>query len=169
MQRRTWLQLGLVSTAVLAAAGAGVALSTPPGFAQGRLSDAGRTVAMAIARGVLGDRLPKADAERQQALAGHVQRLEAAIGNFPSAVQLEVAELFMILGTAPGRIALAGVRDAWPEASVASIQAGLQSMLTSSMALRQQAYHALRDLTQGAYYADAATWRDMAYPGPVVV
>jgi hypothetical protein len=169
MQRRTWLKLGVASTAVLAAAGVGVALTTAPGYAQSRLSDAGRAVATALARGILDGRLPTADADQQRVLAAHVQRLEAAIGHFPNAVRAEVSELFMILGTTPGRIGLAGLRDAWPTASVADVQQSLQAMRTSSLALRQQAYHALRDLTLAAYHADPAAWRDMAYPGPVAL
>jgi hypothetical protein len=169
MKRRTWLKLGLASTAVLVTAGVGVALTTAPGFAQGRLSDAGRSVAVALARGIVDERLPKADQDRQRALAAHVQRLEAAIANFPSAVRAEVSELFMILGTTPGRMGLAGLRNGWDVASAADVQQSLQAMRTSNVALRQQAYHALRDLTLGAYYADAATWQDMAYPGPVAV
>jgi hypothetical protein len=38
-------------------------------------------------------------------------------------------------------------------------------MRDSSLALRQQAYHALRDLTNGGYFADAAPWAVMGYPG----
>ena len=39
-------------------------------------------------------------------------------------------------------------------------------MRASRIALRQQAYHALRDLTHAAYFADAATWARLGYPGP---
>jgi hypothetical protein len=39
-------------------------------------------------------------------------------------------------------------------------------MRRSSLILRRQAYHALRDLTQGAYFADASTWATLGYPGP---
>jgi hypothetical protein len=39
-------------------------------------------------------------------------------------------------------------------------------MRTSTLVLRQQAYHALRDLTNAAFYADAAAWAPMGYPGP---
>ena len=35
-----------------------------------------------------------------------------------------------------------------------------------ALALRQQAYHALRELTNAAYYADASAWRTLGYPGP---
>ena len=42
-------------------------------------------------------------------------------------------------------------------------------MRTSRIGLRQQAYHALRDLTNAAYFADPQTWPLMGYPGPRAV
>ncbi len=166
MKRRSLLKLGAFSAATLAIAGAGVALTTQAGFAKGALSMPAREVAEAVARAVLDGRLPQDDAVRRVALQAHVTRLEAAISNFPRAVQDEIGELFMILSTSVGRWALAGVPVAWSKASVAQIQAGLQSMRVSPISVRAQAYQALRDLTHGAYYADASTWADMRYPGP---
>jgi hypothetical protein len=46
------------------------------------------------------------------------------------------------------------------------VQSALQAMRSSRLELRQQAYHALRDLTNAAYFADAATWAALGYPGP---
>ena len=42
-------------------------------------------------------------------------------------------------------------------------------MRTASLTLPQQAYHALRDLTNAAYFADAASWSQLGYPGPRAV
>jgi hypothetical protein len=39
-------------------------------------------------------------------------------------------------------------------------------MRVSSLALKQQAYQALRDLTNAAYYADPSAWNVLGYPGP---
>jgi hypothetical protein len=58
---------------------------------------------------------------------------------------------------------------AWGSASVAQLQAALQGMRTSSLAPKQQAYHALRDLTHAAYFADAGTWALLGYPGPSAI
>jgi hypothetical protein len=41
----------------------------------------------------------------------------------------------------------------------------LQGLRTSSLSLRQQVYHALRDLTNAAWFADAAAWSAIGYPG----
>ena len=64
---------------------------------------------------------------------------------------------------------LAGLKTAWADADPAEIQASLESMRLSSLNLRQQIYHALRDLTNAAYYADPIAWPLMGYPGPVTV
>ena len=46
------------------------------------------------------------------------------------------------------------------------LQQALQDMRTSGLAMRQQIYHALRDLTNAAYYADPKAWPMLGYPGP---
>jgi hypothetical protein len=46
------------------------------------------------------------------------------------------------------------------------VQAALQSMRSSTLIVRRQAYSALRDLTHAAYFADRSTWPLMGYPGP---
>jgi hypothetical protein len=92
--------------------------------------------------------------------------VEAAIDGLPPALQGEVDELLTIAGSAPGRLALVGLRAGWAEASVAEVQAALASMRDSSLALRQQAFHALRDLTSASYFSDAGPWAAIGYPGP---
>ena len=49
---------------------------------------------------------------------------------------------------------------------MADVQRSLQDMRTSSLALRQQSYHALRDLTNAAFYADPSAWPLLGYSGP---
>ncbi len=77
--------------------------------------------------------------------------------------------MLALLAAAPGRRLLAGLADDWPQASTADIARALQSMRTSPLAVRQQVYHALRDLTNAAWYVDEATWPALGYPGPVAV
>ena len=168
MQRRSFLKLGAGAAAVLAVAGGGLALFRP-GLSEGQLTVGGREVFTAIARAVLDGSLPEDAAQRADAVRAHLQRLDDALGAFPPAVQAELSQLLSILAAAPGRVALAGLYLPWHEASVVQIQASLQGMRTSSLSLKQQAYHALRDLTNAAYYADAQAWRVMGYPGQRVV
>ena len=42
-------------------------------------------------------------------------------------------------------------------------------MRVSGVSLREQAYHALRDLTNAAWFAERSTWSALGYDGPVAV
>ncbi len=165
MKRRRFLQLGLVASATLALAGGGLSLMRH-GVESGRLTDAGRSVFRAVGRAVLDGSLPAEPAAQQLALEGLLTRIDDAIGAFPAHVQAELSQLLALLASAPGRVGLAGLTTDWPSASVEQIQAALQSMRTSSFSLRQQAYHALHDLSGAAYFSDRSTWAQLGYPGP---
>lgn len=165
MQRRSLLKLGIGAAAVLAVAGGGIALLRP-GIEAGRLAPAGREVFGAVARAVLDGVLPPDATEQARALQAHLDRVDTTIAAFPAATRAELSQLLALLGSAAGRIGLAGLRTHWSDASVEQTQQALQGMRTASLSLRQQAYHALRDLTNAAYFADAATWPAMGYAGP---
>ena len=165
MQRRRLLQLGFGAAAVLALVGGGAALWRP-GWVGGQLSAAGAAVFRGVARAVLDGTLPADATAREAALDAHALRLQATLASLSPASRAELSQLLALLAAAPGRRLLAGLAPDWPEASTAQIQAALQSMRTSSLAPRQQAYHALRDLTNAAWYVDEATWPALGYPGP---
>jgi len=168
MQRRTLLKLGIGATVVFAVAGGGVALLSP-GVVGGRLAPGARAVMHAVARAVLDGALPSAIPAQDRAIQAHLERLDAAIGAFPAATQAELSQLLSLLASAPGRLALTGLRTAWTQASVAEVQQALQALRTSSLNLKLQAYHALRDLTNAAYFSDESAWLSMGYPGPTPV
>ena len=166
MQRRTLLKLGIGAGVVLVVAGTGIAL-LQPGLRQGHLSAASNDVMRAVARAVLEGVLP-ADPQRQAAaLDSHLLRLDAAVSAFPAATQAELSQLLALLASTPGRRTLAGLSEPWPQAAAAEVQQALQSMRVSRLSLRQQAYHALRDLTNAAYFSDPSAWAHMGYPGPM--
>jgi hypothetical protein len=131
MHRRTLLKLGIGATVILVAAGGGVALLNPA-LSDGRLSHSARAVMHAVARAVLDGALPPAADEQEKAIEAHLQRLDAAIADFPSATQAELSQLLALLAAAPGRVALAGLTSAWSQASVTQVQASLQGMRLSS-------------------------------------
>ena len=164
MKRRTWIKVGLVSGAVLAVAAGSLAL-IQPARRDGRLTERGRAVFGALAPVVLDTLLPAEPAARAQAVQAHLGRVEATLAGLPPALQAEVDELVTILGSAAGRLALTGLRSDWSVATPAELTAALQGMRESTLALRQQAFHALRDLTNSAYLSDAATWVAIGYPG----
>jgi hypothetical protein len=158
------LQLGAGAAIVLAAAGS-VAVLVKPGLAAGKLSPAARDVFLGAGQAILDQSLPAGDA-RSASLAAFLQRVDALVSNLPAHVQGELSQLLAILCTAPGRVALVGLREDWTRASVAEVQAALQDMRTSGTELRRQAYQALHDITGAAYFADASTWPALGYPGP---
>lgn len=168
MQRRAWLKLGMASAAVLAVGGGALAL-IEPGLRKGRLSAPGRAVMAAVARGFLDGSLPTGGGELASAMDGQLARVDALVGALPRHAQGELSQLLALLAGAPGRRSLAGLAPAWSEATVAELQAALQSMRLSRLSLRRQAYHALHDITLGAYFAAPSTWGLLGYPGPGAV
>lgn len=165
MRRRSFIGLGLGAAAVLAVAGGGLALLRP-GLEGGRLGADARLVFAAVARGVLSDSLPPEGGAREKALAAHLDRLDSTLAGLPAHAQAELSQLLALLACAPGRMAIAGLGADWPDATVTQVQQVLQGMRTSSVAMRQQVYHALRELTNAAYFADGSAWVFMGYPGP---
>ena len=166
MQRRTLLKLGVLSATVLVLAGGAAAL-IEPGLAGGRLSASGREVFSAVGRAVLDKSIPADEGARQIALNGLLMRIDTLAAGLPPHAQAELSQLLSLLATAGGRRALAGLSQAWADAPVADIQQALQGMRLSTLALRQQAYGALHDITASAYFSDEASWSLLGYPGPV--
>jgi hypothetical protein len=154
---------------VLLAVGGGLVALVEPGLKAGRLTTAGRRVMGNVARAVLDGTLPAAPALQQAALAGLLERVDALVAALPPHTQQELSQLLALLATVPGRRWLAGLEQDWDLADIAGLQQGLQAMRTSTLALRQQAYHALHDICGGAYFADRSTWAALGYPGPVAI
>ena len=165
MQRRSLLKLGLGATALIVVAGGSVALLRP-GLVDGRMTPSARAVFRAVARAVLEGILPSDAAAREAAVDAQQKRLDDTLNGFPPATQAELSQLLALLSTAPGRAGLAGLHTDWSDATTTDINAALQGMCRSSLAMRQQIYHALRDLTNASYFADPQAWALIGYPGP---
>jgi hypothetical protein len=168
VHRRTLIKLGVAGGALAALAAGGLAL-TRPGLRDGALTPAGREVFEAVARAVLEGSLPVDPAARGTALRSHLQRLDATIAALAPAMQAEIGQLTTVLASRAGRWLVTGLKSEWPAADAAEMQAMLQSLRTSSVNLRLQVFHALRDLTNAAYFADPGTWPAIGYPGPLDV
>lgn len=166
MRRRALLQVGFGGALLLTAAGVGLSLA-PSAWQAPKLSAEGRSIFEAVARAVLDGSLPEAPAARADALAAHLLRVETTINGFPKSVQDEVSLLLGMLGSAPGRLGLAGLKSPWAQAETADVQTVLQKLRLSSLALRQQTYQALRDITYAAYFSDRSTWAALGYAGPI--
>lgn len=168
MQRRTFLTLGLVSGALLVVAG-GTAALLQPGLRAGTLTPIGREVFTAVGNAVLDKTLPTDSAARQTALNGLLERIDVLVSALPPHAHTELSQLLSLLGSSAGRSTLAGLNTPWPEAGVEQLQHALQGMRLSSLALRQQAYAALHDITAGAYFSDPSSWPLLGYPGPLKI
>lgn len=168
MQRRTLLKLGVVASAVLAAAG-GAASLLQPGLKDGRLTETGRTVFRAVSRGVLEGTLPAEGSLRTKALDELLVRVEELTSALPPHAQDELAQLLSVLASAPGRRVMVGLEESWNFATDEQVRNALQSMRVSRLALRQQAYAALHDITAAAYFTEVSTWAQLGYPGPMKI
>ena len=113
--------------------------------------------------------LPEPLSHRDQALQAWLQRLEATVARMPAAVQAELDEMVLMLLSSPGRLGLAGLRPPWNSASTAQVQEALQGSRMSTLNVRQQIFHALRDLSNAAYFAAPQSWAALGYPGPLKV
>lgn len=165
MQRRKLLVVSAATGVLLALVGGTLGLLRPARV-EGRFSTASSQLLTVVAQAVLDGLLPTERTARDQALQGLLDRLQATIAGFPPAMQAEVDELLGLLAHPAGRVAVVGLRSDWSEATPRQIHDALQSLRTSSMGLRQQIFHALRDLTNAAYFVDADTWASIGYPGP---
>lgn len=168
MQRRTLLAVGAATGLLLALAGGGAA-TWRPARRDGRFTEPTRDLLRAVAVAVVADMLPQDAGLRASALQAHLERMEATVAGLAPATQVEVDELFALLSHPAGRLAIAGLRARWEDATDSELQATLQDLRTSSLGVRQQVYHALRDLTNAAYFAAPETWRHLGYPGPPLV
>ena len=155
--RRSFLKLGLAAGTALAAGGGMLAFV-------GRDAEADRgTVLAAVVPAVLGDALPST---RAQAVARTVHAVETAIAGLSPAAQAELAQLFMLLASAPGRTLLAGVGSPWAQASTDEVGAFLARWRHHRLAMLRSGYQALHDLVAGAWYAMPEAWGPIGYPGP---
>jgi hypothetical protein len=168
MQRRKLLTVGIGASLLLVAAGGGIAVLTR-GTAEGRLTAAGARVFSAVATAVLDQSLPAAQVERQYQLSALLGRLDALVAALPQQTQRELSHMLALLASAPGRLMVTGLAVDWGEADPSAIQRSLQHMRLSRFSLRQQVYHALRDLTNAAYYAEPTSWPLMGYSGPLAI
>jgi hypothetical protein len=168
MQRRSLLKLGIASAVLLTLAG-GVAVMLQPGLQGGKLTPAGRALFASVGRAILQGTLPAEPQAAAQALAGLVDRIDALVIGLPPHVQAELSQLVGLLCTAAGRRGLAGLDTDWSSATAQQVQAALQHMRQSSLALRQQTYQALHEIVGGAYFSDSSTWAVVGYPGPVTI
>ena len=165
-QRRGLLKITVGGSALFGLIGVNVLLSEQSIEANGTLSASARAIFRCVASVVLDGSLDANPQVRTIQLDRQTGQLQKLLAGLPKATQSELSTLLSILANPAGRLALAQLRPPWPKASVEEAAAALQMMRTSTLPVRQQAYHALRDLTNAAFYAEPTAWNLMGYPGP---
>ena len=163
LSRRTLLKLGIIGAATLASAGGIYRLSRSRASAPFILTGEAQAALQAMIPAILKDALPADPA----AISTATKQVQDAIASLPLATQKEVQDLFALLAFVPARRLLAGLENSWEQASIAQVNAFLQSWRTHRFTVLQTAYHALHDLILGAWYADESTWHAIGYPGPI--
>jgi hypothetical protein len=158
----------MVSSAVLLGAGSAAVL-LQPGLKDRVLNAGGREVFAAVGRAVLDGSLPADSGARATALDALLDRIDSLVLGLSPHAQGELSQLLALMASHGGRLALADLTTPWTEATVANIQQALQGMRMSRLALRQQAYAALHDITASAYFSDASSWSLLGYPGPLKI
>ena len=168
MQKRTFLRLGLGSALVLSLAGGAVSM-IEPGLVNRKLSDPARLMLTRVAQAMLAGSLPTSPGAQHVALTELMQRIEGFIRTLSDPTQTELTQLLSLLPTTAGRWGIAGLSVPWETASVAETTAALQSMRTSGIALKQQAYLGLHDIVCASYFSGEDSWGVLGYPGPVPI
>ncbi|KGF80066.1 hypothetical protein IA69_20850 [Massilia sp. JS1662] len=165
--RRTFLKVGLLSAAVLAAGG-GWYRHTHPAPPRGFVLDGEAHAALdAIVSAIVSGALPDLPADRARAIAATTERVHQTILGLPLSAQQEVQDLFGLLALGPARRLLTGIADGWAAAKEADVAAFLQDWRVHRLSLLRTAYAALHDLVLGAWYSEPAHWDAIGYPGPL--
>lgn len=168
LDRRRLLQIGAGAAALIAIAGTGAALWSP-GWRGGKLSASGRVLFASVAQSVLEGSLPNDATQRARAIASLLDRLEATLAGLPSPTRAQVSQLLGLLQIGPARRWLCGLEPPWSDAAPHDVDRALARLRASDDELRQQVYHALRDLVGASYFSDPATWTLLGYPGPTAL
>lgn len=152
--RRRFFKVGIVGAGLLAAGGAFLYANHDP-VAQRR------TVLTGVVAGILSG----VDGLTAARIQSTVLNIEKAIAGLAPHAQTEIAQLFALLASSPGRW-LAGV-DQWDSADPEKMRSFLTEWRHHKIALFQVGYQALHDLVTGTYYSDETTWQSIGYAGPL--
>ena len=170
MNRRQILRFGLLGAASLGTIALGQqVLRWPRPLVDGHLQESGRLLMAAVARAVLKGTLADEPVSQARQINEHLDRVSITIQGFAPHAQSELAQLLLLLEASPGRRWFAGLDVPWHEASSEQVTSALEHLRTARWALQQQAYHALRDITNASYYSEPGTWAHLGYPGPIPI
>jgi len=83
----------------------------------------------------------------------------------PQRTQTELRQLFDLLGSAVGRLLLAGLWLNWQRSDAKKVSQFLHDWRESQLELLQRAYIGLRQIIIGSVYSEVSQWSAIGYPG----
>jgi hypothetical protein len=165
MDRRLFLKRGLMGGALLALFGGGVL-----GFRQGEYPDVGARELRVLDEptfwilAAVAARTTPAQGELAATIAHSV---DVALRTAPPRAQKDFVRVLYLLENALAGLAFHGSTTVFTELSETAQGEALYAWRDSSVGLLRGAYHSLRRLTLGAYYANAERAAEVGYGGPL--
>ncbi len=166
-KRRWFLKTALAIAAVGAGLGGGVWWHR--GIKDSRLTDAGKEVYKALARGIIGPMLPAEPAAREAVLTSYLGHLEGFINTMPSAKRDQINLLTGVLANAPTRAMVTDMWTSWADATDDQVREALDKIRQADNLVQNTAYAGVRGLTCMAFFSAPDHWSLVAYPGPVQI
>lgn len=168
--RRRFLFLGV---SVSLASALGVAAAWPDSSAldddahrYGFLNAQDRAILAALAPAMLAGAWPSDAARARAETLTLLRGIDTALMGMPPRVRDDMRTLFGLLSRQAGRVLVAGSMAAWGQVSPERASGIIQGWRDHSLALMQQAYGGLHDLTMGVWYGNPDHFADCGYPGP---
>ncbi|MCX9157761.1 hypothetical protein OPU71_16675 [Niveibacterium sp. 24ML] len=168
--RRRFLFLGisasLASALGVVAAWPDSATLDDDAHSYGFLSPQDRAILAALAPAMLAGAWPNDVARAKHETLTLLRGIDTALMGMPPRVRDDMRKLFALLGRNAGRVLVAGSLVGWAQVSPARASDMIQGWRDHSLALMQQAYGGLHDLTMGVWYGNPEHFADCGYPGP---
>ncbi|GLS83351.1 TAT leader-containing periplasmic protein [Paraferrimonas haliotis] len=163
MRRRTFLTIGIASTAAMAF---GVKLYSDKAFDDSNYDEHHRVLLAALVPVLLDGILPEVTQPRQRAINRCIDNCLTTISLLPEHQAEQMQELLQSLEAQFGNLLLVGSITPLALQSPAQIQQVLESWRNSFIEMLQQAYLGLRNLIIASYYSDPDVWPTLGYHKP---
>ena len=171
MDRRSFLKLGMASSATLTAVGVTAALSgcseaLPKDGDWKVLTAQDRTLLSAIAPVMLKGSFPTDQADQQNALDKMLPVIDTVVYGLGPHNAKQMSDLFMLLNFGATRGLTTGVWSKWENADETEIENFLNKWRYSSLGLLDLGYNGINQLITAAWFGQKETWQQIGYPGP---
>lgn len=163
--RRLLMKSALALTAAGLAIGAGVVVRR--GLTDSGLTKDGRSVFRAMARAVVGMRLPDDTATRNAILDGFMIELESVLMNLPAAKRHQVSLVAGMLANAPTRYLASCRWGSWDDATDDEVREAMLRMREAGTLVTDSTFTVMRAVTSLKFFSSKQHWSLAGYPGPM--